>query len=132
MGKKHCNPNDITAAIQQELAIYSKEITQKVKKRSKKVANKAKKNIAKDSPKDTGAYADDWENHKEFENVNGVRYRIRNKKHYQLTHLLENGHAKRNGGRVEGIPHIRPNEEIAILELTEGIKEDIKNSGKGG
>lgn len=46
--------------------------------------------------------------------------------HYRLTHLLEHGHAKVSGGRVEGRPHIEPAEELASRKLEEYIKSGIE------
>ena len=50
---------------------------------------------------------------------------IHNQKHYQLTHLLENGHALQNGGRARAFPHIAPVAEEAEKELLENIKQYI-------
>jgi hypothetical protein len=46
--------------------------------------------------------------------------------HYRLAHLLEYGHAKVGGGRVEGRPHIRPAEEMVIREFMAEVEEAIK------
>lgn len=51
--------------------------------------------------------------------VNGDKYR--------LAHLLNNGHALRNGGRVPGDKHVTKNAEIAIAEYEKEVKEAIKN-----
>ena len=50
--------------------------------------------------------------------------------HYAVAHLLEDGHAKQNGGRVEARPHIRKNAEKAIKKFEEGAEELIKNAGR--
>ncbi len=49
---------------------------------------------------------------------------VHNKTKYRLTHLLENGHAKVNGGRTRAFPHIAPVAEKAEADL---IKNIIKN-----
>ena len=46
---------------------------------------------------------------------------------YRLTHLLENGHAKKGGGRTQAFKHIEYGEELAIKrmeELTRKVIED--------
>ena len=48
---------------------------------------------------------------------------IHNKKHYQLAHLLENGHALAGGGRARAFPHIAPVAEKAEEELLKNIKQ---------
>lgn len=53
-----------------------------------------------------GRYIKGWR-HKKV----GKRRVVYNKTDYQLTHLLEKGHAKRGGGRTRAIPHIKPVEQ---------------------
>ena len=49
-----------------------------------------------------------------------------NDKHYQLTHLLEKGHALVNGGRARAFPHIGPVAERAEENLIDNILQFIE------
>jgi BMFP domain-containing protein YqiC len=117
--------DDLANVIAQELENYSKEVSKDVKKAVKEVSAEMTENIRNDSPKHTGDYAKGWTTKKEFENDDEIRIRTYNKTDPQLTHLLEYGHAKVNGGRVEGHPHIQPNEEKAKKELEERIAKAV-------
>ena len=50
---------------------------------------------------------------------------IHNATDYQLTHLLEKGHAKVNGGRTRAFPHIAPVAEECEDALVKNIKKYI-------
>lgn len=89
----------------------------------KDTANETKDMVAAKSPERTGAYASGWEvveKNKGGFAGNTVSYTVANTQHYQLTHLLEKGHAVRNqyGGpdrpgakkRVSARRHIKPAE----------------------
>ena len=44
---------------------------------------------------------------------------------YMLAHLLEKGHAKRNGGRTRAIPHIAPAEQAGVQQLESLIRKAL-------
>ncbi len=49
------------------------------------------------------------------------------KPHYRLTHLLEHGHAKLNGGRTKAYAHWEPAEREAIEDFISELREAIEN-----
>ena len=71
------------------------------------------------------AYAKSWATKKVTENSHSLQMTVHSKNRYQLAHLLEKGHAKRNGGRVAGRPHIAPAEENGAELLTNLIKKEL-------
>ena len=109
-------------AIIKELSEYNQEVTDGVKQEVKSVANECKTEIQQNSPKLTGSYRKGWREKTMYESADDIRISIYNKTDYQLPHLLENGHAKVNGGRVEGKPHIGPAEQNAEQKLLNRVK----------
>ena len=104
---------------------YSDEVTAVVKKSVDAVSKSTASELKRVSPKRTGEYAKDWTSKKSYEDRRGKRKTVYNKERYRLTHLLEYGHAKRNGGRVPANPHIKKIEEKAKQELEEMIKRAL-------
>ena len=120
--------NQMVEAIAGELAEYASEVTDTVKDAVSQVAKETVSEVKRRSPTDTGAYKRSWSRQKSFESAGSVRFTIYNRKHYQLTHLLENGHAKVNGGRTRAYPHIAPAEEFAELQLEQLLKRELGGS----
>ena len=119
--------DQLASEIAKELSKFSQEVVEKVNISSEKVGKAAVKQLKQTSPKRYGNYAKSWTMKTEPE-VGQPHKRIVHAKapHYRLTHLLEHGHAKVGGGRVEGRPHIRPAEEEVIREFTREVEEAIE------
>jgi hypothetical protein len=119
--------DQLAAEIARGLAEYSQDVVEKVNVSSEKVGKAAVKQLKQTSPKKTGKYAKSWTMSTE-KAIGQPHTRIIHVKapHHRLAHLLEYGHAKVGGGRVEGRPHIRPAEEEVIREFTREVEEVIK------
>ena len=119
--------DQLAAEIAKGLADYSQDVVEKVNASSEAVGKAAVKRLKQTSPKRYGKYAKSWTMKTEPE-VGQPHKRIVHVKapHYRLAHLLEYGHAKVGGGRVDGIPHIRPAEEMVIKEFMAEVEEAIK------
>lgn len=118
------NVKGISKEFAKILSEYKEEVEEGISIAGDKVAKNTVSNLKKNSPKrkkSGGEYAKGWR----ITAIKGKRI-IHNKTKYQLTHLLENGHAKVNGGRVQGKPHIKPAEEQAIKEYVSEVEKVIK------
>ena len=110
--------NDLADLIVKELAAYSDEVTEEVDKIAEQVADETVDELKETSPKRYGKYRRSWKKKKLANGSYVVFNSIAS-----LTHLLENGHILRGGGRVSGIIHIKPVEEKAIENFEKRIKE---------
>lgn len=119
-------PEELATEIAAALSEYQQEVTEGLKKEIQSVAKECLHEIQAKSPVKTGEYKRGWKSAVAFEGPNDIRIEIYNAKKPQLTHLLEFGHAKRRGGRVEGIPHIYPAEQMAEKKLFEKAKAVVK------
>lgn len=119
--------DELAEAIGKELGDYFDDITEDVKNAVEVTTRECVAEIKQRSPKRTGAYRRSWTATEMFNRRGSIRFTVHNKKHYRLTHLLEDGHAKKNGGRVEGTPHIAPAEQNAEKNLIKRIEEAIRN-----
>ena len=108
------------------LSEYSVEVFADVKEAVKEVSKECLSEIKKNAPKSSGDYKKGWRLKTEYDRKNDTRVIIYNKTTYQLTHLLEHGHAKAGGGRVEGKPHIAPAEKNAVEKLVKRVEEIVK------
>lgn len=109
-----------------ELDRYTKTLAGKSDKAALKITKELVQDIKRNSPVGArnGRYRDGWTYKKD-----GQRYIIHNKTDYQLTHLLEKGHARVGGGpRVPGRAHIRPAEHNAIIKFELAIKKAAETS----
>lgn len=120
--------DNLTNAIMKELQNYSDEINEAVKVDIKEVAKETAKQLKTTSPKRYGNYAKSWGTTPTVKGKHAYKETVHNKKHYRLTHLLEFGHAFKNGGRARAFPHIKPAEDQAIKELEKRITETIQRT----
>lgn len=127
-------PEELQKALSDYLEDYVEYISEGVEDTTDTLTKEAVQELKQTSPRGTGTrqnpYYKGWSQQKGKVNRGRYTVKIHNKTNYQLTHLLEFGHATRNGGRTKAIPHIRPIEEKYNKLYEERITTVIKRRSK--
>lgn len=118
--------DQMAQTIMDGLLEYADLATEDMKAAVKKAGNKAKSDVQAGAPVDTGKYKKSWTVKTTKENANALEVTVHSKNRYQLAHLLEFGHAKRNGGRTRAFPHIAPAEAAAAELLEREVEAALK------
>lgn len=131
--------NEFSVAVSHILSDYATDVQEAVAQAVEEAGERALKTVKAKSPvrkgKGGGKYKKSWKKKIEHSGIFGTQSRviIYNKDEYRLVHLLENGHQIVNkgrvGGRVEGIPHVRPAYEEAERLLPELTARAIEEAG---
>ena len=118
--------DDITRIVEQ----YGRQAREAVEKAVRKTGRETAKDLKNTSPKRTGAYASSWSTKVTRSSGRLIGVTVYNKEHYQLTHLLENGHVIKNKkgeyGRTRPIKHIAPAEQKGIADFEEYAREELE------
>ena len=129
-------PEDLEKSLMDYLENYVEDIEEDVEDTVTEVAKEAKQELIQTSPR--SGIARKTKYYKGWAIKNGGRTRkkhyygktIWNKTNYQLTHLLEFGHATRNGGRTSPQPHIRKVEEKYATKFADLLENKIRRRSK--
>lgn len=116
---------EVFSVIMEGLTEYAELAADVMKDCVRKAGDTVKRETKAGAPVKTGRYKKSWMVKRQRETSNVLEVVVHSRDRYQLTHLLEKGHAKRGGGRVKAVPHIAPAEEKGVRELEEGIKRGL-------
>lgn len=124
---KTITPEQLSAQIKNILSDYAEDLQGNLAEATRAVAKagaKAVKSKARSAVGGTGKYAGGWTSKVEEGRLysTGVIY---NGKAPGLPHLMEHGHANRNGGRTPGRVHIAPVEEQVVKEFEEEVSKSV-------
>ena len=117
---------NLEKAVKDILQDYSVEVAKAAEEAVTEVSKEATKKLRQTSPKRSGKYGKGWASKVEKTATTAEATVYGKTGTYQLAHLLENGHAKRGGGRVNGNTHIKPVEDWAIPEVEKRIREKVE------
>lgn len=91
------------------------------------VSKEAVAKVKKNSPRRSGTYSKGWAKQITQGRLTYGATVYGKSGTYQIAHLLENGHATRNGGRTKAIAHIEPVDEWVAEELPKRIQEKLED-----
>lgn len=98
---------DFSRAVSEMLSDWDEDVMEAVNAAAKETADESANALHSAGEfGGTGRYRKGWTVTAKRRNRRDTEQIVHNKTEYQLTHLLEFGHAKQNGGRTKAFPHI--------------------------
>lgn len=131
MSKEKVDVNDLSSAITNYLNNYAEDIHDDVVEVTENLTEKAVMELKETSPRGNSKVKPYWQGWESKIKIKGkLKYHrvIWNKTNYQLTHLLEFGHATRNGKRTKAQPHIQPIEDKYQQEFVDMVIQKIRRT----
>ena len=125
MSNQKVSVDGLADAVMEGLEEYNKLATDKVKAAVKKAGTTVRKEISSTAPRKSGRYAGSWRSKTTAESSTSMQVTVYSPSRYMLAHLLEQGHALRNGVRARPFPHIAPAEETGEKQLTQDIERAL-------
>ena len=120
-------PQDLGAAIAEQLTIYHADTLEKVNAAGEKAAKKLVKLTKASAPKKSGDFAKSLTYTAKTKTGGDIAYTWGAKApHHRLTHLLVNGHPTVNGKRVKGDPFLENALDIVLPEYENDVKEALE------
>lgn len=107
-------PNQLALYVNMQIQEYGSDIQKAVYVAADETAQELRDELKTAGDFKGRKYRTSWSYEIEQNHYGSVKATVFNKKHYRLTHLLEFGHAKQNGGRTRSFPHIAPVNEKAV------------------
>ena len=114
-------------AVNDALEEYSKLADETMRKAVTDAGKTVRNSIKEGAPVKSGKYAKSWSVKNTKMNSHALEVTVYSRNRYQLAHLLEHGHAKRNGGRTKAQVHIAPAEELGEKQLEQDIIRGLSN-----
>ena len=133
MSAKTLKGVELGDAIIREMNAYAEGLCTEMDNAARRNARRLRKKLTETAPEDTGEYSAGWRVKEIPSKVlnQPSKYVVHNATSYRLTHLLEFGHAKKDGTeRVTAQPHIEPARDAIEKQYLEDIGEAIKEVGK--
>ena len=124
---KKIKPEDLDDTILQELTLFHKKVVDRVNLAGEEAAKALVKKTKATAPKKSGAFRKAITYVTETDKVTGTKRFVWGVKapHHRLTHLLVHGHAKENGGRVDGDPFLENALDDVLPEYEKAVEEAI-------
>lgn len=126
---KTIKPEQLGAAIQEELTLYHKRVVDGTNEAGLKSIKKLVKMTRSAAPVGARGAFRSAITYKETAGANGSKVYTWGAKapHHRLTHLLVHGHATRDGGRARGSSFLTSAMDVVLPEYENQVKEAIRN-----